>query len=260
MPHPHPTAHRPLRVTPRPVPVSPCHPDVPPSPRCVPMRHRARMALHSPPFGAPHPTLLPSARPHALRASPTRTHAPPCSNHAHGPPRPPPSHPGGPHAPLTCHGPHQRVTPLTDTPRAPPASLLHTEPRRVPAITGASPMHPAPCLSYRSHTQSVQHPDKSSPPSLTLPASSTPPPFTVSPGLTRRHHLHVQSHPPHPHMQARKTSLPTQTRMPRRRRTTTTTTTTTPCRPPPDSIFLQHGRPCHIWPPHPQVQPEQGKC
>ena len=112
-----PTAHRPLRVTPHPVPMSTCHPGMPLGPRCILMRHHVRTALHSPPFGALRPTLLPvarpglpprascitsvfpRARPPLLRPCPWPTHAasiasqqPPCPTHAS---RPPPTY----HAP-----------------------------------------------------------------------------------------------------------------------------------------------------------------
>ena len=53
-----------------------------------------------------------------------------------------------------------------------------------------------------------------------------------------RHHLHIQSHPPHPCTQARKMSLPTQTRTPWHRRTTTTSTRMMPRHPPPNPIFV----------------------
>ena len=65
------------------------------------------MAAHSPPFGALHSTLLPSAMHFARHQRvPIR---PPGSDHPHGPPMPPPSCPGSPHCqsytptlPLSC--------------------------------------------------------------------------------------------------------------------------------------------------------------
>ena len=99
---------------------------VPPAPCPI---HRPWTPPHSPPFGAPRPTLLPLACPHVLRASPMHTHVPPGSDRPHGPPTPPPSRPGGSHAhsptnvslpPPTHQSPHQCVMPLTDAPRAPP--------------------------------------------------------------------------------------------------------------------------------------------
>ena len=111
--------HHPLHTTTITLSIPPsllslCHCHHPPMSPCHLVIHRPQMPPYSPPLGAPHLTLLPSACPHVLYTSPVHPYMPSGSDCPHSQPTLPPSHPGGSHAPLTCYCLHKCVNLPTD--------------------------------------------------------------------------------------------------------------------------------------------------